>query len=50
VRCGTYESSNVADPEVRAQEIVEDIEAAFEPFREIAMDLRKLTQNQSMIT
>jgi type I restriction enzyme M protein len=34
------ESDNPPDPDVLAQEIVEDLEAAFEQFREIAADLR----------
>ena len=33
------ESDNLPDPEVLAQEIVEDLEAALEQFREIATDL-----------
>jgi len=33
------ESDNLPDPDVRAQEIVEDLEAALEQFREIATDL-----------
>ena len=33
------ESDNLPDPDVLAQEIVEDLEAALEQFREIAMDL-----------
>jgi type I restriction enzyme M protein len=33
------ESDNLPDPEVLAQEIVEDLEAALEQFREIAADL-----------
>ena len=33
------ESDNLPDPDVLAQEIVEDLEAALEPFREIAGDL-----------
>ena len=32
-------SDNLPDPDVIAQEIVEDLEAAFEQFREIAADL-----------
>ena len=32
-------SENGIDPDVLAQEIVEDLEAAFEQFREIAADL-----------
>ena len=35
------ESDNLPDPDVLAQEIVEDLEAALEQFREIAMDLAK---------
>ena len=34
------ESHNLPDPNVLAQEIVENLEAAFEEFREIAADLR----------
>ncbi len=33
------ESDNLPDPDVLAQEIVEDLEAALEQFREIAVDL-----------
>jgi type I restriction enzyme M protein len=33
------ESDNLPDPEILAQEIVEDLEAALEQLREIAMDL-----------
>ena len=33
------ESDNLPDPEVLAQEIVEDLEAGLEQFREIANDL-----------
>jgi type I restriction enzyme M protein len=33
------ESENLPDPDVIAQEIVEDLEAALEQFREIANDL-----------
>ena len=33
------ESDNLPDPDALAQEIVEDLEAALEQFREIAMDL-----------
>jgi type I restriction enzyme M protein len=33
------ESDNLPDPTVLAQEIVEDLEAALEQFREIAADL-----------
>ena len=33
------ESDNPPDPDVLAQEIVEDLEAALEQFREIAVDL-----------
>jgi type I restriction enzyme M protein len=33
------ESDNPSDPDVLAQEIVEDLEAALEQFREIAFDL-----------
>jgi len=33
------ESDNLPDPNVLAQEIVEDLEAALEQFREIAADL-----------
>jgi type I restriction enzyme M protein len=33
------EPDNLPDPDVLAQEIVEDLEAALEQFREIAMDL-----------
>jgi type I restriction enzyme M protein len=33
------ESDNLPDPDVLAQEIVEDLEAALEQFREIASDL-----------
>jgi len=33
------ESDNLPDPDVLAQEIVEDLEAALEQFREIATDL-----------
>lgn len=33
------ESDNLPDPDVLAEEIVEDLEAALEQFREIAMDL-----------
>lgn len=33
------ESDNLPDPDVPAQEIVDDLEAAFEQFREIAVDL-----------
>jgi len=33
------ESDNLPDPDVLAQEIVEDLEAALEQFREIANDL-----------
>jgi len=32
------ESDNLPDPDVLAQEIVEDLEAALEQFREIAVD------------
>jgi type I restriction enzyme M protein len=34
------ESDNLPDPDVLAQEIIEDLEAALEQFREIASDLR----------
>jgi type I restriction enzyme M protein len=34
------ESDNLPDPDVLAQEIVEDLQAALEQFREIAVDLR----------
>ena len=34
-------SDNLPDPNVIAQEIVEDLEAALEQFREIATDLEK---------
>ena len=34
------ESDNLPDPDVLAQEIVEDLEAALEQFREIAVDIR----------
>ena len=33
------ESDNLPDPDVLAQEIVEDLQAALEQFREIATDL-----------
>jgi type I restriction enzyme M protein len=33
------DSDNLPDPDVLAQEIVEDLEAALEQFREIASDL-----------
>ena len=33
------ESDNLSDPDVLAQEIVDDLEAALERFREIATDL-----------
>ena len=33
------ESNNLPDPDILAQEIVEDLEAALEQFREIAVDL-----------
>ena len=33
------ESDNLSDPDVLAQEIVEDLEAALEQFREIALAL-----------
>jgi len=33
------DSDNLPDPDVLAQEIVEDLEAALEQFREIAADL-----------
>ena len=33
------ESDNLPDPDVPAQEIVEDLEAGLEQFREIAVDL-----------
>ena len=33
------ESDNLPDPDILAQEIVEDLEAALEQFREIAGDL-----------
>jgi type I restriction enzyme M protein len=33
------ESDNLRDPDILAQEIVDDLEAAFEQFREIAVDL-----------
>jgi hypothetical protein len=33
------ESDNLPDPDVLAQEIIEDLEAALEQFREIARDL-----------
>ena len=33
------QSDNLLDPDILAQEIVEDLEAALEQFREIAMDL-----------
>ena len=33
------ESDNLPDPDVLAQEIVEDLEAALEQFREIAADV-----------
>jgi type I restriction enzyme M protein len=33
------ESDNLPDPDVLAQEIVEDLEAALEQFHEIAVDL-----------
>jgi type I restriction enzyme M protein len=35
------ESDNLPDPDVLAQEIVDDLEAALEQFREIAADLVK---------
>ena len=35
------ESDNLPDPDVLAQEIVEDLEAALEQFREIAADLNR---------
>jgi len=37
----TSESQNLPAPEVIAQEIVEDLEAALEPFRLIAGDLNR---------
>jgi type I restriction enzyme M protein len=40
------ESDNLPDPDVLAQEIVEDLEAALEQFREIAGDLG-LKESQS---
>jgi len=33
------DSDNLPDPDLLAQEIVDDLEAALEQFREIAMDL-----------
>ena len=33
------QSDNLLDPDILAQEIVEDLEAALEQFREIAIDL-----------
>ena len=36
---------NVPDPDVLAQEIVEDLEAALEQFREIATDLGREANN-----
>jgi hypothetical protein len=36
---GPEESDNLPEPDVLAQEIVEDLEAALEQFREIAADL-----------
>jgi type I restriction enzyme M protein len=33
------DSDNLSDPDVLAREIVDDLEAAFEQFREIANDL-----------
>jgi type I restriction enzyme M protein len=35
------ESDNLPDPDVLAQEIVEDLEAALEQFREIAAETNK---------
>jgi type I restriction enzyme M protein len=35
------DSDNLPDPDVLAQEIVEDLEAALEQFREIANDLER---------
>jgi hypothetical protein len=40
-RISLEESDNLPDPGVLAQEIVEDLEAALEQFREIAEDLGK---------
>jgi len=42
------DSDNLPAPEVIAQEIVEDLEAALEQFREIAMDLGSETSNEVM--
>jgi type I restriction enzyme M protein len=36
-----WRSDNLPDPDVLAQEIVEDLEAALEQFREIAADLNR---------
>jgi hypothetical protein len=35
------DSANLPDPDVIAQEIVEDLEAALQQFAEIAADLKK---------
>jgi type I restriction enzyme M protein len=35
------ESDNLSDPDVLAREIVDDLEATFEQFREIANDLSR---------
>ena len=35
------ESDNLSDPDMLAQEIIEDLEAALEQFREIATDLNQ---------
>ena len=35
------DSDNLPDPDVLAQEIVDDLEAALEQFREIATDLNR---------
>jgi hypothetical protein len=39
------EADSLTDPDVLAQEIVEDFEAALEQFRESAMDLGEMEMN-----
>jgi type I restriction enzyme M protein len=43
------ESDDLPDPDILAQEIVEDLEAALEQFREIAADLGREVPQRKMI-
>jgi len=43
------ESDNLPDPDVLAQEIVDDIEAALEQFREIVIDLTARVEQSEKI-